>query len=180
MRMTATFLGLLLFGTSLGSAPPQQQRDECGFTLQGEPTKPTITGPDDIVPLVYVVAQPDSPIEVLSADFTGTSLSVSNEQYSFRSCAKVSVHNRSDRPVQGFQVQDSIGPHLPTLGFRFPGLRSSPLAPGQTAEINFCGGGGHGGAPGNRVSVFVFVSSIDWGGCLYQPSLRAPRELAGQ
>jgi len=51
------------------------------FTVQGEPAQPTVKGPEDIVPLVYVVEQPDSPIEVVSADLTGTWLSVSHEQH---------------------------------------------------------------------------------------------------
>jgi hypothetical protein len=144
MRIIATFLGVLLFAASLGSAQPQQQPDECGFTVQGEPTKPTITGPDDIVPLVYVVAQPDSPIEVLSADFEGMSLSVTNEQYYLRSCAKFSVRNRSDRPVQNFEIRVMVGSYGAASGFSRES--SAPLAPGQIAEVKSCGGSGRGGA----------------------------------
>jgi len=37
-------------------------------------------GPDELLPLVYVVEQPDSPIEVVSVDLTGTWLSISHER----------------------------------------------------------------------------------------------------
>jgi len=85
----------------------QQKRDSdaCGFVVQGEPTQPAIAGPDDIVPLVYVVGQPGSPIEIVAVDLQGTSLSFSWEQYTVENCVKYKVHNRTDRVVQGFDVE---------------------------------------------------------------------------
>jgi hypothetical protein len=76
----------------------QQQRDSdaCGFTVQGESRHATVAGPDDIVPLVYVVEQPDSPIEIVSVDLQGMWLSVSNEQHTEQDCAKYRALNRSD------------------------------------------------------------------------------------
>lgn len=80
MKIMLTFLGLLLLMTTFGAARQQQHDGEsCGFALQGESTHPTVTGPDDILPLVHVVEQPDSPIEIVSVDLTGMSLSVANE-----------------------------------------------------------------------------------------------------
>jgi hypothetical protein len=58
-----------------------------------------VKGPDDIVPLLYVVEQPDSPIEVVSVDLTGMWLSVSHQQHTERDCAKYRIRNRSDRNV---------------------------------------------------------------------------------
>ena len=81
MKIMLTFLGLLLLMVSFGVARQQQHTSEsCDFAVQGEPAQPTVQGPDDIVPLVYVVDQPDSPIEVVSVDLTGMWLSVANEQ----------------------------------------------------------------------------------------------------
>jgi hypothetical protein len=90
-------------------------------------------------------------------------LSVANEQYSVRDCATYKVRNRSDRPVQAFDVELSI-----SGGGGF-GAASSPLAPGQTAELKACGGGGHGGVPGNPVRLLVFARSVDFGDCFYRP-----------
>jgi len=42
-----------------------------GFTVQGEPSHATVVGPEDILPIVYVVEQPDSPIEIVSVDLQG-------------------------------------------------------------------------------------------------------------
>jgi hypothetical protein len=64
MKTRLTFLMLLLLIVSFGfglARQPQQNSNSCGFAVQGEPAQPTVKGPDDIVPLVYVVEQPDSP-----------------------------------------------------------------------------------------------------------------------
>lgn len=109
MKIMLTILGLFLLMVTFGVAQQQQHGSEpCGFAVQGEPAHPTVTGPEDILPLVYVVEQPDSPIEVVSVDLTGMWLSVANEQHTERNCATYKVRNRSDRPVQAFDVQLSV------------------------------------------------------------------------
>jgi hypothetical protein len=176
MKIVFSLLSFSLLMFTLGMARTQQHASgSCGFTVQGEPAHPTITGPDDILPLVYVVEQPDSPIEVVSVDLTGMSLSVANEQHEQRNCATYKIRNRSDRPVQTFNVELSVS----TLngGGGFGANPSSPLAPGQTVEIRSCGGGGRGGAPGNHVRLLVSVQSVDLGDCFYRPSVRIPRSL---
>jgi hypothetical protein len=176
MRIIGSFLGSLLLMASFGIAQ-QQQHDSnaCGFTVQDEPIQPTVTGPDDIVPLVYVVEQPDSPVEIVSVDLQGMWLSVSNEQHTEQNCAKYKVRNRSDRAIQRFDIEllvQGVGG-----GGGYGVQSSSPLAPGQTVEFKSCGGGGHGGAPGNHVRLLVSVRSVDFGDCLYRVSLRIPRSL---
>ena len=136
---------------------------------------PTVTGPDDLLPLVYVVEQPDSPIEVISVDLTGKWLSVANEQHSERYCATYKVRNRSDRPVQGFNVELSV--RALNGGGGFGAHPSSPVAPGELVEIKSCGGGGNGGAPGNHMRLLVFVQSVDFGDYFYRPSVRIPHSL---
>ncbi len=84
MKTRLTFLVLLLLVVGFGfglARQPQKNSNSCGFAVQGEPAQPTVKGPDDILPLVYVVEQPDSPIEVVSVDLTGMWLSVSHEQH---------------------------------------------------------------------------------------------------
>jgi hypothetical protein len=179
MKIMLTFLGLLLLMVTFGAARQQQHGVEsCGFALQGEPTHPTVTGPNDILPLIYVVEQPDSPIEVVSVDLTGMWLSVANEQHTERYCATYEVRNRSDRPVQAFDVELSVSTLDGAGGFG--AHPSSSLAPGQLVEIKSCGGGGRGGAPGNHVRLLVTVQSVDFGDCFYRPSVRIPRNLGVQ
>lgn len=177
MRIIVGFLGLLLLMAGFGIAQQQHHdSDACGFTVQSEPIHPTVAGPDDIVPLVYVVEQPDSPVEIVSVDLEGMWLSVSNEQHTEqKNCAKYKVRNRSDRAIQGIDIEFLISGGGGAAGFR--ARSSSPLAPGQTVDIGSCGGGGHGGAPGNNLRLLVSVHSVDFGECLYRASLRIPRSL---
>ena len=179
MKIVLTLLSFSLLMFTFGVARSQQHASEsCGFTVQGEPAHPTVTGPDDILPLVYVVEQPDSPIEVISVDLSGMWLSVANEQHTERNCATYKIRNRSDRPVQDFDVELSVSVFHGGGGFgTHP---SSPLAPGQTVEIKSCGGGGRGGAPENHVRLLVSVQSVNFGECFYRPSVRIPRSLGIQ
>ena len=59
MKMRLMFVALLLLVVSLGvglARKPQQKALTCGFIVQAESAEPTITGPDELVPLVHVVA----------------------------------------------------------------------------------------------------------------------------
>jgi len=176
MKILLTFLGILLLLVTFGVVRRQLFASEsCGFVLQGEPGHPTLAGPDGILPIVYVVEQPDSPIEIVSVDLTGTWLSVVNEQHTERECAVYKVRNRSDRLAQAFNVELWVSTLRGRGGFRTDS--SSPLAPGQTVEIKSCGSGGNGGAPGNKVRLIVSVQSVDFGNCFYRPSVRIPSNL---
>jgi len=172
----SSFWGLLFLMGSFGIAQ-QQQRDDgaCKFTVQGDPVHATVTGPEDILPLVYVIDQPDSPVEIVSVDLEGMWLSVSGEQHTERDCAQYEVHNRSDRNIQRFELMLNV--NAGSGGGGSGAQSSSPLASGQTVEIKACGVRGSGGAPGNHVRLLVFVRSVDFGDCLYRPSLRIPRSL---
>ena len=177
MKLNLVFLALLLLITSYGLAREEQHSsNSCGFAVQGEAAQPTVKGPDDIVPLVHVVEQPDSPIEVVSVDLQGMWLSVSNERHTEQDCTKYKIRNRSDRTVQKFEIML----RLSTSGGAGGGagtLSSSSVAPGQSVEIESCGGHGSGSAKYNYVRLLAYVDSVDLGDCLYKPSLRIPRSL---
>ena len=176
MKPTLIILGLFTLLVGFGSPRQDQSQPKvCGFTLQGEPSQPTVTGPDFILPLVYVVEQPDSPIEIVSVDLNSMFLSVSNERHSERNCAKYQVHNRSDRTIAAFQLQLMVMAH--EGGGSSQTQSTSSLAPGQTVEVGSCNGAGNGGAPENYVRVLILVNSMDLGECIYRPSLRIPRGL---
>jgi len=180
MKMRLMFVALLLLVVSLGvgfARKPQQKASSCGFTVQAESGEPTIKGPDELVPLVHVVDQPDSPIEVVSVDLTGMWLSISHERTTEHFCEKYRVRNRSDRTVQGFEVMLMLA----TSGGAGGGsgtLGSSPLLPGQAVDVESCGiSGGAGSAENNYVRLLVYVEKVDFEDCHYKPSLRIPRSL---
>jgi len=169
-------LGAFLFGGGLGIARQQALQDEaCGFTVEGEPAHTTVTGPAELVPLVYVVEQPDSPVEILSVDLEGMWLSVVNEHHQENHCAKFTVRNRSNRTIQAFRLELLVA----SAGGAGGGgaVMQSPLAPGETAQIQGCNGRGSGGAPGNKVRLMLVVKAVNFGGCLYRLSIRIPRSL---
>src|SRR5215470_1929655 len=107
MRIVIGAVSLLLLMGGFGISQEKRQPDTatCGFAVQGELTRATVVGPDDLVPLVYVVEQPDSPIEIASVDLTGMWLSVANEKKTWHDCAQYKVHNRSDRVIQRFGIE---------------------------------------------------------------------------
>jgi hypothetical protein len=179
MKMKLMFLALLLLGVSFGASvarKPRHNTTSCGFNVQSESVEPTIKGPDELVPLVHVVEQPDSPIEVVSVDLTGMWLSTSHEQTTEHFCAKYHVLNRSDRTIQEFEIMLMLS----TIGGAGGGsgtLSSSALSPGQAVDVEACGGGGHGSAKENFVRLLVYVQKVDFEDCHYKPSLRIPRSL---
>jgi len=176
-RLTFSVLLLLVVGFGVGLArQPQHSSNSCGFAVQGEPAQPTVKGPDDIVPLVYVVEQPDSPIEVVSVDLTGMWLSVSHEQHTEQDCAKYRIRNRSDRTVQEFEIMLMLSTIAGAGGGSGTGS-SSHLSPGQAVEVESCGVRGNGSAKDDYVRLLVYVDKIDFEDCHYKPSLRIPRSL---
>lgn len=180
MKTKLIFLTLLLLvvGFGVGLARKTQQKGaSCGFAVQGESVEPGVKGPDELVPLVYVVEQPDAPLEVVSVDLTGMWLSISHERTNEHFCAKYRVRNRSDRTVQGFEIMLELS----TIGGAGGGsgaVSSSSLLPGQAADIESCGvNGGSGSAKDDYVRLLVYVDKVDFEDCHYKPSLRIPRSL---
>jgi hypothetical protein len=174
MKIGAIFSTALLLVGVMGVAqePPKPANDACKFTVQEEPAVPSVTGPDDIIPLVYVVEQPDSPIEILSVNLDGTWLSVSNNRYTAHHCAKYQIRNRSDQTIRFAEIMLEFNG-----GGGFGATISEPISSGQTVEVKACNGGGHGSAPENSVKLLVSVQSISFGDCMYRPSVRIPKTL---
>ncbi len=68
-----------------------------GLLSKANSSHATVAGPESILPLVYVVEQSDSPIEIVSVDLQGMWLSVSGEQHTERNGGEIESPNRSDR-----------------------------------------------------------------------------------
>jgi hypothetical protein len=149
----------------------QPQVDACRFTVQGSAERPQISGPPDLLPLVYVIDQPDSPLEIASVNLDGSWLSVSGERYTERTCVKYQVHNRSDRVMQHVEVllgHDGLGAGA---------SNSAAISPGQTAELIACAIGGSGSVRTNPMKILISVGPIAFDDCAFRPSVRVPLSL---
>ena len=172
-RLLGLFCILLLVFVAGSVAHQQSQPNACGFTIQASSTKPEVTGPPDLVPLVYVVDQPDSPIEIQSVNLDGSWLAVTGDRYSERTCVKYHVRNRSDGTVRHVTVY---------LGYYGSGggagtSNSVPIPAGQAAELVGCGFGGTGDARTNPMRVLISVGPIAFDDCFFHPSARVPLSL---
>ena len=173
MRLLLGLISCLVLALCAGVfAHQQSQPDACRFTVQGSAEQPQISGPPDLVPLVYVIDQPDSPVEIASINLEGSWLSVSGDRYTERTCVKYQVRNRSDRVVQRVEV---------LLGYN--GLigagasNSAAISPGQTAQLIACPLGGSGDVRTNPLKILISVGPIAFDDCAFRPSVRVPLSL---
>ncbi len=176
MKRLASQFAILLLAAAIGvSAQQPQITDTCKFEVAQSTAKPTITGPDEIVKLVHVVEQLDSPLEILAVDFEqGSWLTVANEQVSSRIRGTVRVRNRSDRNVLDARVILHVA-SAGSSGGGGGGLQNS-LPPGQEAVIKL-GSNASGSARNNYIRLVVDVETVDFGTCMYYVSKRVPKEL---
>lgn len=170
-RLLGLFCVLLLAFAAGSVAHQQSQPNACGFTVHPSSARPEITGPPDLVPLVYVLDQPDSPIEIQSINLDGSWLSVSGDRYAERTCVHYQVRNRSDRAIQHVEL---------LLAYNGRGgagaSNSASISAGQRAEIVACGigGSGDGDARGNQIKILISVGAITIDDCAFRPSVRVP------
>jgi len=171
-RLLGLFCVLLLAFTAGSLAHQQSRPNACGFTIQAGSTRPEVSGPPELVPLVYVVDQPDSPIEIQSVNLDGSWLSVSGDRFTERTCVRYGVRNRSDRAIQHARVE------LGYNGLSGAGTsNSAPISAGQTAELVACAVGGSGDARTNPMKILISVGPITIDDCAFRPSVRVPLSL---
>jgi hypothetical protein len=180
MRLLLSCASISLLALSAATATQEpEHRDACHFRVSESTTKPTITGPDDVVALTHVVEQPDSPVEILAIDFKNSFVSLTRESYTEQLQCTARIRNRSDQWIRGFEVRVYVAAEEGITGAGTAGLRNrrESLAPCHEMEIQGCGSRGSGGAHNGRVRIVAFVSAIATDDCAYLPSLRYPNEL---
>lgn len=182
-KRLVAFLSLALLGASLLAANEQPaEPTTCEFSLQGEPAEPAITGPDNIVPLVYVVPQPDSPAEIVSVDFTGSFLDIEAGSYRWEPRAVIQVQNRSDQSIEDLVLSVAVatrGGGTSDVVF-LPHKLSAGLLPGRDLTLSLGGSIAHGVARDDRVHILLSIHWVDFDGCRYIPSQRYPGNLEVQ
>lgn len=170
-----TTLLLLTTGAPLLAQQPPAE-NSCKFTVSESTQKATIAGPDEIVRLVRVIDQPDSPIEILAIDFQDSWSARNGSNFSERMRFKVKVRNRSDKPIRGLSVVVWKAPGGLQGGhatLNAP-LSKPLLAPGEEIELQSAGSGGSGSEPKQEFQMLVSVDWVSFEGCQFYPSLRLP------
>ena len=164
--------------TTPTSIQQPQDVDSCRFTISASAAKPTITGPEDVTALVHVIEQPDSPVEIVAADFKDSFVAVANDRFTEQLRCTLKIRNRGDHWIRSVNITVHVASAAGAAGSELQGPgRAQSLAPGQEIEIQGCGGGGNGSAAGNHVRIVLFVGRVDFDDCFYLPSKRYPRQL---
>jgi len=179
MKHSACFAGLVLIviatvAVCLEAIPayPQESaaNSACEFTLREPAVKQAaITGADAVKVPIHVVQQPDSPIEILSVDLTGSSFDVQHTndgvyRSSYSTRCKVKIRNRSDRAMRAIEVD--INGH---------GTPPAALLPGGEMEVE-CAGSGSSHSK-NAPVLNIYVNRVEFDSCSYEPSARIPHRL---
>jgi hypothetical protein len=187
MRKAGTALSAIF--AAAGVAWPvtgQAQEPLCRFTTTAPSGAPTMVAPDDLKSRLHVIAQPESPVEIVSADFTGTQLLIEEgaiaRNYSFQQRAVVEVRNRSDQAIERIDVGVMAGV-CQGVGPRPRQSWTGSLLPGETTRIQLgSGSGGGSGSAGSGTGpllVWTWVERVDFGSCAYRPAQAVPKPLCG-
>jgi hypothetical protein len=166
-------VALLCASWSLGAAEVQlSSRDlACAFSVTGSPTVATVVGPSEVTSRTEIIHQPDSPIEIVAADFRGMRLTVaeggSGNAFTFEQVAAIEVRNRSNQGVEGVDLRVKVGGCQGTSGLsRWTGS----VLPGETTRIRTAGGGGSGSSNSSPIRVWVWIDRVNFKECIYKPA----------
>ena len=131
MKFLVFCLGILLF--ALVRHPVTQQSEgskSCGFTVSGAVAETTISGPDEIVSLMHIVEQPDSPVEIVGIDFKDSWVSVANERETHKLRCTLKIRNRSDQSIRKVGIRIRVATADGGGGWEYVGPQTA-LAAGQ-------------------------------------------------
>jgi hypothetical protein len=172
--MSLTFV--LAAGISLGWAQdvplPSGAAGSCQFAVSRQSLPPEIHGPENIVSRARVLIQPDSPVALLSVDFSQMTLTVGGASFERSGGYSALIKNVSDRVLTQVEIVVRIRGKNGHIG---SGTHwKTPLAPGETARVVARTGRGNGTAPDGEVEVVTYVDSVETSGCVYKPSQSWP------
>jgi hypothetical protein len=147
---------------------PVARDGPCPFVLTGaQPTLRT-AGPSEIVARIRTPGQAESPVQIIGADFTGSSLWLASGSFEWHPRYALEVQNVSDQPVTDVRVRvllqrtpgSSVGNESKAVG---------PLVPGGRMTLSGTGSG-RGSFPSDDLTVELVVESVRIGSCEYRPS----------
>jgi hypothetical protein len=167
MRHVVAGMVVAVLSASVGTVA-QEQTADCQFKLRQVKDAAKPIGPEEVVSRARILPQPDSPIVITKADFSGSQLNVVPGSFQWRPAVTLELLNVSDQPVSDVRTWVMLRSHdLSGVG---DGGRWQPtLAPGARAQVVVRGGKGKGGFQGD-VFVDVLIEAVTFEGCVYRPS----------
>jgi hypothetical protein len=176
MRHLWAGMVVAVLSASVGTVA-QGQAADCQFKLQRANAASKPTGPEEVVSRARILPQPDSPIVITKADFSGSRLDVVPGSFQWQPNFTLELLNVSDKPVSN--VRTSVQVRSQDLSGVGDGGRWEPtLEPGARARVVVRGGRGHGGFRGDDVSVDILIEAVTLEGCVYRPSQAIPTVIA--
>jgi photosystem II stability/assembly factor-like uncharacterized protein len=177
MRNAFRSLAVVVAGGILISGGHGDAQEPCVFQVEPSSARrpAQIVRRESTTLQVRILTQTDSPVDVVAIDLSGLILASSDNGYSYHSDGPlaVEVRNRSDRTLNYVSVSVLVGTCRLVGGQgSLVRPRRLALAPGAVAhlEIPLGGGGGVLSAPSD-LEVFVWISSVEFGSCVYRPAM---------
>jgi hypothetical protein len=183
MKAGTIWFALILATAMSGSVATQDQSGACRFTSTPPSGAPAIVAPDEVKSRLQLIAQPDSPVDIVSADFTGTRLMVEPGQmftnYSFQPKTVFEVRNRSDQAIARVDIGVRAGGCDDTMIRPAQFMRALRLLPGETGRIEPVNMrlDVRGALNGLPLKVWTWIDRVDFGTCIYQPVQKFPEDV---
>lgn len=146
----------------------------CTFQIAPRTPSPEILAAPFMKERAMVMAQPDSPLAILSVDLTGLTLNVSGGSFDRSGQHAMDVKNVSDQVLTDAEVRVHVGSG-PASGVGSGFKVGRPLHPGEQTRIEWKSGDGRGySGTDDAVSVVAMVDLVKSAGCTYKPSQAWP------
>lgn len=161
--------GAVMVADAPGTAAPLQPQERCQFSLITEKPSIRAEGPDDVMRLIKVLEQPDSPVVLTSLDVRRPSLLTSPSQYTMAGMISVEVMNISDASISRVEIGRVAGWTDGHSSGRWS--FGTTLNPGAREVFSFSGRSGGATAHPGDLTVLLGVDAAFFGDCRYEPSV---------
>lgn len=172
--MRALVLGVVMAAFSGGQAFAQDGFSGCGFALSPSGEALEIIGSPAVTERLRVMAQPDSPVQIIRVDVSGLSVTGGAGSFTITGQQVVLVRNISDQRITdttvmlrtGFGAKSGVG-SAHVVG---------PLNPGEQIRFSWSSGRGMGinEAGTGDASIVAMVEEVTTESCTYRPSQSWP------
>jgi hypothetical protein len=149
-----------------------QSRDVCDFLIIRERPTVKFAGSQEILSRIHLLKQPDSPVAVVTADFSEANLTLGGGWVTFAGPYRVDIVNVSDQVIDEVHVR--VGVRSRHGGFGGGVRWKSQLNPGMRTRLNRGRGQGQGTAPDEVVELMISIESVRFRGCEYRPATALP------
>jgi len=170
---------MLWFLTLLAMATPLHAQVDCRFSRVAEaPQALSVEGATEVIQIVKLVEQPDSPVVVTAVDLRGVTLNASPSQYTMDGTIVVEVMNISDLPISRVEIGRAAGWRDGFSSARWS--FATTLGPGSRDVFTLSGRSGGGTAQPGELTVLLGIDAAFFEKCRYQPSVTAASLMRAQ